>query len=535
MRRAKIRNRHYTRERNAVIRGPQVFAALQQAQSQARQNLHELEKSTSDFDSKMDQLVSQRSEEFVELAKHYLPNLSMETIERSFVGVRSELTEIFRRKKLREEEIIAAIDLAQQTILQAQEQTDQVTEQLNKKAEERDQLQEIVSERLKQIPEYETLTNEAALAEHRLSQNEERMEQVHAEATEKMPSYENSRLFMYLYNRKYGTSEYKPRGMIRRMDRWLARYIDFANARQSYNFMQVTPGLMQEELKRRRANFNELMDQIEAMEAKIEQEVGLTAVIEEGDRLGLKRDELVNQIEDQNQQLEAYISELNDSRESKDKHYDDALTRMRKHLEETEEAVLQERAEKTIEEKDDKIVSDIVELNDLIGDLQPEILLLVGKRKSLTDKQAGLDDIVQRFRSSNFDSNRSVFPDDFEIGKFIGRYMNNTLDARSLWKHIRQSQKFQESWAQQTSTDVLNSPSAQVILHTMLDVAREALRNSARRSVYRRSSSRGGGGISWPKFPTPQRRRRSSSRGSSSRRRSTPRRRSGGFTSGDGF
>ena len=70
MRRAKIRNRHYTRERNAVIRGPQVFAALQQAQSQARQNLHELEKSTSDFDSKMDQLVSQRSEEFVELAKH---------------------------------------------------------------------------------------------------------------------------------------------------------------------------------------------------------------------------------------------------------------------------------------------------------------------------------------------------------------------------------------------------------------------------------------------------------------------------------
>ena len=388
---------------------------------------------------------------------------------------------------------------------------------------------------MKQMPEYQTLTNEAALAEQRLTQNEERMQQVNDEAGEKLPSYENSRLFMYLYNRKYGTSEYESRGLTKRLDRWLARYIGYTKARRSYDFMKVTPGLMANELQRRRAQFDSLMDQIEAIETKVENEVGLTAVVDEGERLGLKRDELVNQIEDHNIQLEQDQIELAVSRDSKGKHYEDALTRMRSHLEDTEEAVLQERARKTEEEKDDRIVADIVELNDHIGDLQPEILLLVGKRKSLNEKQAGLDDIVQRFRSSNFDSNRSVFPDDFEIGMFIGRYMNNVLDARSLWKHIRQSQKFEESWAQQTATDILNEPSAQIVLHTMLDLAAEALKNSARRSVYRRNSSRGGG-ISWPNFPSQSsKRRRSSSRRSSSRRRSKPRRRSGGFTSGDGF
>ena len=534
MRRATTRNRHYTQRPNAVIRGPQVFAALQQAQKQIHDNIADLEKSTREFDSKMDRLVSQRSEEFVELAKHYLPDLSIETIERSFVGVRSELMEIFRRKMMREEELTAAIELAQQTILQAQDATDQVTIELNEKAEERDHLQEVVSEKLKQLPQYQELANQAALAEHRLTQNEERMKQVNEETAQKLPSYEESRLFQYLYDRKFGTPDYKSRGIIKRLDRWLARYIGYSKARQSYNFMKITPGLMQQELQRRRENFNQLMEQIESLEAKVEKEVGLTDVIEEGERLGLKRDELITQIEDQTLQLEEFQLELNDSRESKDKHYDEALTRMRNYLEETEDVVLKEQAKQTSERKDDRIVDDIVELNNHIGDLQPEILTLVGKRKSLTGKQAGLDDIVQRFRSSNFDSNRSVFPDDFEIGKFIGRYMNNVLDARSLWKHIRQSQEFQESWAQQTSTDVLNNPSAQIVLHTMLDLATEALKNSARRSVYRRNSSRDSG-ISFPDFSQRKRRRRSSSRNSSHHRRSKPRRRRGGFTSGDGF
>ena len=518
-----------------MVRGPQVFAALQQAQRSVRDNLKELDEASREIDQKIKQLASLRSDEFIELAKVYLPDLSMESIERSFVGVRSELMDIFRQKKLREEELDAAIELAQQTIQQAQEETDRVTAELNSKAEERDQLQEVVSEKLKQIPEYETLTNEAAIAEHRLSQNEDRLEQVQEESSQKLPSYENSRLFMYLYSRKYGTGEYAPRGMVKRLDRWLANYIGYTKARRSYDFMKVTPGLMAAELDRRRKKFDALMDQVEAIEAKVENEVGLTQVIEEGDRLGLKRDELVNQIEDQNLQLESDKSELAESRESKGKHYEDALSRMLNHLEETEEAVLQERARKTAEHKDDRIVADIVELNDLIGELQPEILTLVGRRRTLTEKQAGLDDIVRRFRSSNFDANRSVFPDDFEIGQFVGRYMNNAMDARSLWKKIRHSQKFQESWAQQTSTDILNNPSAQIVLHTMLDLAQEALKNSARRSVYRRNSSRSGG-ITWPKFPsTSKRRNRSSSRRSSSNRRSRPRRRSGGFTSGDGF
>ena len=535
MRRATTRNRHYTQRRDAVIRGPQIFSALQQAQRQVHNNIAELEKSTREFDGKMDRLVSIRSEEFVELAKHYLPDLSIESIEQSFVGVRSELMAIFRRKMLREEELSAAIELAQQTILQAQEETDRVTQELNEKAEERDHLQEVVSENLKQMPEYQDLTNQAAIAEHRLTQNEERMKQVNSETAEKLPSYEESRLFKYLYDRNFATPHYKSKGIIKRLDRWLARYIGYSKARQSYNFLKVTPGLMQQELQRRRDSFNQLMEQIESLEAKVEKEVGLTDVIEEGERLGLKRDELVTQIEDQNIQLEEFQIELSDSRKSKDKHYDEALTRMRKYLEETEEAVLQEQAEKTVDQEDDKIVADIVELNNHIGDLQPEILILVGKRKALTEKQAGLDDIVQRFRSSNFDSNRSVFPDDFEIGKFIGRYMNNVLDARSLWKHIRRSQKFQESWAQQTATDVLTDPSAQIVLHTMLDLAKEALKSSARRSVYRRNSSRSSG-ISFPDFSKQtNRRRRSSSRGSSHHRRSKPRRRSGGFTSGDGF
>ena len=537
MRVARNRNRHYTSNRMASVRGPQVFGALQLAENQLRQNSKELEAAFQDVDTKMHALVNRRGQEFVALAKHYLPELTAETVSKSFVSVRSKLKPIFNQKQQREAELTDAITLSQQTIDQAQQQTDRVTEQLNEKAQQRDQLQEVVSDQLKQMPQYVELVDSAAIAEQQLSHNEERMMQVDQEAQNKLPSYDNSRLFTYLYKRKFATPDYRSKGLIKRLDRWLARYIDYTKAKRSYNFMKVTPALMREELQRRRANFEKLMDQIEAIECKVEQELGLTKVVEEGELLGLQRDELLTQIEDENLRLLEFRQELDASLQSKGQHYEKALATMKEHLEQTQQDVLEFNAKRTREQTDDRITRDIEQLNEQSEDLRQQLQTIDGQRRSQAKKQTGMHDIVQRFRSANFDAHRSVFPDDFEIGKLIGRYLNGVIDARSFWKSIRNNQKFQENWAQQTSTDILQSPSAQVVMHTMLDLASKALRQSAGRGAYRRGSSRRSRsrGISFPDFGSTPRRRRSSTRKSSSSRRSSPRRRGGGFTTGDGF
>ncbi len=535
MRKARTRNRHYTRERHAVVRGPQVYAALVQAQASLRENLNELQSAYQELEKQLETLLMQRADEFDVLSKHYLPELTDATVAESFKGVRRDLKRVIRKQKSHKDELRTAIERARQNIQQAQLETDQVTEQLNEKVEARDRLQAVVAEKLKQDQVYIKRTKEAAVAELRLSQNEERLQQVNEDASRKLPSYENSRLFKYLHDRKFGTLDYQSTGLTRRIDRWLARYIGYTKARKSYDFMTVMPGLMAADLQKRRDGFNALMNQIESLETNVEQEVGLTAVIEQGNQLGLRRDELVNQIEDYNREQKVAENELNQLQSSTGQYYQQAVEILQQHLQHTQQSVLEMQAQKSHSLQDDHVVAEIRVLNDQIDSLRPQLKNLSRQRRPLIEKQSGLDDIIRRFRSSNFDSRRSVFPDEFEMGQLVGRFLNDIVDSRGLWKTIRKNQKFQENWAQQTATDVLNNPSAQIVLHTMLDLASEALKNSARRSVYRRNSKRGSG-ISWPNFPSSSKRRsRSSSKKSSHHRRSKPRQRKGGFSSGDGF
>ena len=70
-----------------------------------------------------------------------------------------------------------------------------------------------------------------------------------------------SRLFKYLVDRKYGTPDYKKRGLTRRLGS-LGREAGRTStkSKQSYDFLRVTPELMAAEVDRRRGEFEQLMD-----------------------------------------------------------------------------------------------------------------------------------------------------------------------------------------------------------------------------------------------------------------------------------
>lgn len=66
-------------------------------------------------------------------------------------------------------------------------------------------------------------------------------EEAERERAEKRGAYEADPLFLYLWRRGYGTSAYQGRGFVRRMDRWVARLIDFEAARANYHVLTTLP------------------------------------------------------------------------------------------------------------------------------------------------------------------------------------------------------------------------------------------------------------------------------------------------------
>ncbi|MEM7201943.1 MAG: hypothetical protein AAF628_16875 [Planctomycetota bacterium] len=495
--------------------GTQVMRDIQAAAQQARSRVDALTSELRDGEMAVQRLAAQRGEAVTALAKHYLPRLDDPSIERTFAEVEGQLRLIQARRTRRLDELSAEIAGLEQQRAEREEALDAITAQLDEQVRRRTELEAQAAALLEADHEFATLSTRAAEAERQLHQDEARAEELEREAAEKLPAYDNSRLFTYLRDREFGTQGYRSRGLIRRLDRWVAELIGYANSKRGYDFLQVTPRLVAQEVERRRGEFEDLMDQVEAREDTAAAEVGLPPVLAAGEQLGEQRDNLVDAVSQLQEVAARRGEELAVIERSEGEFYEEALARLRQHLEQTEAAVLARRAAGTPEAVDDQLAAEIGDLAADLRELTPRLADRSRERAQLDQRALHLEDTVRRFRSSNFDATRSRFVG-LDLRNALRRVLDGEADAASLWRTLEDHQRFEPA-PRLDHMRGWHDSSASVLVEAMGNAVGAALRSAARRSVVRRS------GISLGRS------RRGGGSGGSRRRRR------GGFTSGQGF
>lgn len=80
--------------------------------------------------------------------------------------------------------------------------------------------------------------------------------QAERDLEEKRKPYEADPLFMYLWRRKYGTPEYRAKGLARYLDRKVARLIEFDGARRNYAVLIELPVRLREHADRLRSELS---------------------------------------------------------------------------------------------------------------------------------------------------------------------------------------------------------------------------------------------------------------------------------------
>ena len=181
----------------------------------------------------------------VDLAKHYLPDLTRESIQASWIEVRDGLTQVLMRKEDQRRRVSAALSESTTGVILQEDRLLEISASLDEAKTEQDQISAKGRGRTgRRTRTFNSLSGRAAVAEAALERAEANLSEIEQEATQKLPAYEESSLFKYLKERKFGTEEYAKRGFTRRMDRWVAKYIDYNKAKQGYEFLVETPEQM---------------------------------------------------------------------------------------------------------------------------------------------------------------------------------------------------------------------------------------------------------------------------------------------------
>ncbi len=507
-----------------MIEGSSVHRELQASAKDARLELADRAEDLADEQRRVDALIRERTVAIEDLVKQQAPDLRDESLKDVFTGVRDELKGVQERRKRKIQDLHDETAVLLRRKEDAERTLDSITLELDALVDRRGKLEETAAERLAADPKFSVLSEEATRAEARLTRDEEREEELTLEANEKRPNYENSRLFMYLYKRGFDTPRYTKKGFTRRADRWLAEFIDYRRAKAGYDFITTTPELVAAEVALRRTLFEELMTKVEAIESRVAKEVGLTAVITQGEAIGAKRDAQVEVIGENTQENEARNTELVELMEARGAFYREAIDRLRAFIERTERPTLSRQAAATPDSADDVLVRELTKLETETTRLKPRLRDLRSEVSRHEQQVHELETLVQDFRRANFDSARSFFRS-LNTGEILALVQSGEMDSRGAFREMRRQQQFRPPPISRRSIstgsargmgDLLGHPASRILIGAMGNAVRSALRGSVGRSVARRRSGGLGG-----------------SRGGSRRPSSGGRR--GGFTTIDGF
>ena len=460
------------------IPGPAVHQQLLDAYAKVQSYLESERDSILNAKGQRDELADDRNHALDSLAQHYLPELTPDAISQTWVEVRDRMTQILRRK----EDHVRRLDLELGELDQRRKKLDQqlitINETFDAARRTQDEIARKVEQELGADADFRELADRAAMAESALERAEANLQEIDQESARKLPAYDDSSLFRYLYDRGYGTEKYRSRGLTRQMDRWLARYIDYSRARQSYDFLSQTPDHMRRIIAEDREALRTVMVELEKRRDQVSTAHGLPAAIARTEQVAAERQACLDSVDEVMEQTQQKRVERDAVADGRGTYYQEAIQLFREFLKTHQLSELRRRAEQTEAITDDQIVARLAGVDIAMEQLDDAARQQRGRLDQMQSFLDGLARVIQRFRAAQFDTSRSNFLSSLNIEEEVAR-AHETADTDDLWRRIRRAQRWGPIDEEQPETI---NPMHRVLVNAMTQAAQTEHADPARRA-----------------------------------------------------
>ena len=417
--------------------------------------------------------------------------------------------------KLREQklkQVNVTIEELNQSVVDAEKKREQLLFNVNELAEQLVDIEADVQTRLSKDTTYLAQLNKATEANAVSNEAEQKVSRAQEDMAEKAKLYQADKLFMYLWERKFGTPDYRAGFFARFMDTRVANLIKYNQTR--VNFWNLT------EIPKRLEDHADHVSNLADQEHEALQQLELDALSEAGadkleDSIEQARESLDacdDEIESLENQLNNAINERASFVAGEDSYLKESLSIITQALQANNMAAINRYVSATHSLTDDQLVVDLhnidTEIKNALGNLEDIKRLQYSQSTKLSE----LEMVRRQFKNARYDDVRSGFNNQSLLVDALSQFVGGLVDGSDLWNVLKRNQRYRQT----RSSPTFGSGQFENAIGSILgEVVREAGRQTRRRS----------GGSTWS-IP----RSRGSSRRSSSRKRS-----SGGFRTGGGF
>ena len=392
----------------------------------------------------------------------------------------------------------------------------QLLDQVNQGSQALVDLEAKVQGELKVDESYLIQFNQAVQAESVADEAREKVVRSEQDMTEKAKPYQADKLFMYLWGRGYGTTEYSGGLFARFMDSWVARVISYEPARQNYWNLTEIPKRLNDHAQRVENLADEAHMALQQLEVEALEAAGALQLEKELDGLRTLLDQHDDKLESLENELNLRLDDRAHFISGDDKYMQASVARLSEALAHQDLSSIHRYVRATTSPSDDQLVFELQSLDDALEDVNEDLGDVRGLHNKQLNRLKDLEQVRQNFKNSRFDDVRSGFSNQALISSVLAQFLQGVVSGADVWRVLQRNQRYR-------NVGSLPDFGSGGIGGDIGDILGRPGRVRSRRTKRRSSwnfpqSRRGGGGF---RFPS----------GGSSRGRSG----GGGFTTGGGF
>ncbi len=414
--------------------------------------------------------------------------------------------EILRQREAAIERLTAEIESLNKELEDSDAEREQRLERCNEVSDQIVGIEAKVQTELKLNQGYVDQFKAAQQADSVSQEAEQKVERANTDMAEKAKPYQDDLLFMYLWERGFGTTDYKGGLVSRFMDAWVARVIKYEPARVNYWNLQEIPKRLTEHANRVGDAADAQMMALQQLEQDALEQAGKHKLEESLTALRQQLDDYDDLIEAKEAKLNERLSDRAAFNSGSDDYIQQCIARISSALEHQDLARIHRYVRQTHSPLDDKLVIELQNLEDSIASLEGD---MAGVRK-LHDNQISrlheLETVRQQFKNSRFDDVRSGFTNEGLISGVLTQFLQGVISGADVWGTIKRNQRYRNVGSSPDFGSGGLGDLADVLGDSGIDIGDILGGSSPRRRRKRRGSSwhipkprRSGGGFQFPR------------------------------------
>jgi len=268
--------------------------------------------------------------------------------------------------------------------------------------------------------------------------------QAEEDRVEKGKPFEADMLFNYLWQRKYGTSDYKSGLISRWLDGMVARLINYQQARPTYYNLLEIPRRLRAHADRRQQEAEDELENLRKLEVEATRSGGIPALLENLVKAEQNQDNVDAQIE----AAEETLADLNQQRAAfgagNDTYIQKGLAILADALQRKDTSGLLRRARSTYDRQDDALVGELLDLRESDDMLEDELDDHREAQANQITRLKELEGVRRRFKKKRFDDLRSGFKDDDAIEAILSQFLRGLVGGSELWRLLERLQRHRD-------------------------------------------------------------------------------------------